>query len=301
MHQPVLLKEVLTIFNPRPGQTFIDATVNGGGHARAIAEKIGNTGRVIGMDWDCDLIQESVMKNKELGIVNIDLVCDTYIRMKRIMCERNIDSVDGVLFDLGFSSYHTNRSGRGFSFSKDEPLDMRYHAAARNTRDSDRPTAADIVNRWSEEDLSNIFMRYGEERFARRIARKIAEERKGEEIASSAHLAGIVRLAYPRSARASRIHPATRVFQALRIAVNDELASLTAVLPVAISLLAPGGTIAVIAFHSLEDRIVKTYMREQQKSGSLRLLTEKPIRPGPEEIRDTPRSRSARLRAAVKI
>ncbi len=299
MHEPVLLKEVLEIFDPKPGQTYIDATVNGGGHARAIAERVGSAGKVIGMDWDCDIIEESRIRNQELGITNIDFTCDTYTHMAPVARERNVKGVHGVLFDLGFSSYHPDRSGRGFSFSKDEPLDMRYHREE-SAGGRSRPTAADIVQRWSEKELSDIFIRFGQERFARRIAARIIAERQNMRITSSKQLADVIRRAYPKSARSGRIHPATRVFQALRIAVNDELTSLAEALPQAVSLLSPGGTIAVIAFHSLEDRIVKTYMREQEKAGTIKILTKKPIRPGQEEIRSNPRARSAMLRAAVK-
>ncbi|OGZ96131.1 MAG: 16S rRNA (cytosine(1402)-N(4))-methyltransferase [Candidatus Sungbacteria bacterium RIFCSPLOWO2_02_FULL_54_10] len=294
MHEPVLLKEVLDIFNPRPGQTYIDATINGGGHARAIAERVGKNRRVIGMDWDCDIISEARKRNAERGIKNIDLVCETYRKIQDVARERGITDVDGVLFDLGFSSYHTDQSGRGFAFSKDEPLDMRYHP------ERDRKTAADIINTYPEKELSDMFMRYGEERFARRIARRIAEERRKKRIVSTKHLADIVWHGIPPPARNGRIHPATRVFQALRIAVNDELASVPLGLTAAASLLAPGGTIAVIAFHSLEDRIVKDFMKQQHTSGILRILTPKPVRPQPEEIHHNPRARSAMLRAATK-
>lgn len=295
MHTPVLLNEVLNLLNPRPGQTFIDATVNGGGHAREIARHLGPQGRVIGMDWDCDIIRESGIRNRESGITNIELVCDTYLHMAQVMQERGIEKADGILFDLGFSSYHVDRGARGFSFAKDEPLDMRYRP------EPGRMTASDIVNRYSERELADIFTRYGEDRFARRMARGIAAERRKKKILTSRHLADVVRHSVPRPARYGGVHPATRAFQALRIAVNDELGSVAAVLPAAVSLLAAGGTIAVVAFHSLEDRIVKTFMREEEKKGTMRMLTAKPIRPSGAEIHANPRSRSARLRAAIKI
>ena len=286
---------MLNIFDPQPGQTYIDATVNGGGHAREIAKRVGERGRVIGIDWDCDIIREAGIKNQESGMQNMDLVCENYTRMQHIAHERGIKAVNGILFDLGFSSYHVDRAGRGFTFAKDEPLDMRYHPAP------DRMTAADIVQRYSEKELSDMFTRYGEERFARRIARFICAERRGQKITTTKRLAEIARRAYPPAARGSRIHPATRAFQALRIAVNDELASVSAGLPAAASLLASGGVIAVIAFHSLEDRIVKEYMKTRGVAGGLRILTQKPIRPRPEEIAQNPRARSARLRAAIRL
>lgn len=295
MHQPVLLNEVIEILRPQPGQTFIDATVNGGGHAREIARLVGPKGRVIGMDWDCDILREAGIRNKELGITNIDLVCDTYTRMEKAIRERGIQKANGILFDLGFSSYHMDRGARGFSFLRDEPLDMRYHP------EPGRVTAADIANTYPEKELADIFTRYGEERFARRIARAIVEERRTKKIVTAGHLADVVRRSYPRPARQGTTHPATRAFQALRIAVNDELASVTAALPVATSLLATGGTVAVIAFHSLEDRIVKTFMREEEKKGTIRIRTAKPVRPTHDEIYHNPRSRSARLRAAIRI
>lgn len=295
MHQPVLLKEVLEILNPRPGQTYVDATVNGGGHAREIAQRVGEKGRVIGIDWDCDIIRGLRAKNQELGIRNMDLVCENYRRLAEITRHRGMEQADGILFDLGFSSYHMDHTGRGFSFSKDESLDMRYHP------DKSRMTAADVVDRYSEKELSDIFLRYGEERFARRIAAGIATERRAEKITTTGRLAAIVRRAYPAPARGGRLHPATRVFQALRIAVNDELASLDAALPPAVSLLTPGGRLAVISFHSLEDRIAKQYMRQAEKEGSIRIVTAKPIRPGEEEVRRNPRARSARLRVCEKI
>ena len=295
IHTPVLLNEVMDILHPRPGQIYIDATVNGGGHARVLAERIGSTGRLIGMDWDCEIIDESKRRNQEYGIKNIDLVCESYRMIGDIARERGVTAVDGILFDLGFSSYHTDQSGRGFAFSKDEPLDMRYHT------ESGRMSAGDIIRTFSETELTDIFMRYGEERFSRRIARRIAQERRETPITSTKHLADIIWHAYPAHARTGRIHPATRVFQALRIAVNEELASVEQTLPVAVSLLKPGGIIAVISFHSLEDRIVKKFMRNQHKTGVLQILTPKPVRPQPEEIRHNPRARSAMLRAAVKI
>lgn len=295
MHTPVLLREVLEVLNPEPGQLFIDATVNGGGHAREIAKRVGEKGKVIGIDRDCDIIRETKIKNHALGIKNMPLICDRYTRIRDIARAHGLPRVHGVLFDLGFSSYHIDRSGRGFSFLKDEPLDMRYNRSERGA------SAADIVNTYTEKELADIFTRYGEERFARRIARAIAAGRSREKILTSRRLADIVCRVPANRARRQRIHPATRVFQALRIAVNDELSSLAAALPAALSLLAPGGAIAVIAFHSLEDRTVKTFLRNQERIGAARIITRHPVRPSREEIRGNPRSSPARLRAAVKI
>lgn len=295
VHTPVLLEEVLHIFDPQPGQTYIDATVNGGGHARAIAERVGDTGRVIGIDWDCDLIREARIRNQESGTENVSLVCGSYVHIRRIAESLGVKKVDGALFDLGFSSYHIERSGRGFSFAKDEPLDMRYNPG------ENQLTGAQIVNQWPEGALADILSRYGEERFSRRIAHGIARARTARRIVSTAALAEVVARSIPRGGRRRHPHPATRTFQALRIAVNKELESLEQALPAAQALLAPGGTLAVISFHSLEDRIVKMYMRNENKKGAIRILAAKPVRPGRDEIDANPRARSARLRAAVKL
>lgn len=296
-HQSVLLEQVLEILNPQPGQIYIDATVNGGGHAMAILERISPGGVLVGIDRDCDLIEQlrhQVPSSKFR--VHTKLVCDNYTNIKKIAAKEGITGkADGVLFDLGFSSYHIEQSGRGFSFAKDEPLDMRYNPSEVGL------TAEEIVNRWTEDELADILQRFGEERFAGRIARGIIAGRKSGKIVSTKALAEIVVKCVPLSSRKGRLHPATRTFQALRLAVNKELESLEKVLPQAVSLLAPSGKLAVISFHSLEDRIVKTFMREEKRRGTIRLLTPKPIRPLREEILQNRRSRSARLRSAIKI
>ncbi len=293
-HTPVLLHEVLTLLDPKPGEIFIDATINGGGHARAIAERVGRTGKVIGIDWDCDLIRESGIRNKESGIKNITLVCDTYGNIKTIVEKHGAKTVNGILFDLGFSSYHLDASGRGFSFLADEPLDMRYNP------EDNKLTAGEIINTWPQERIASILWEDGEERWARRIAKGIASARINKKIVSSKKLAEVIVRSVPRQAR-SHIHPATRAFQALRITVNHELVSLAQALPAACALLGSGGRLAVISFHSLEDRRVKTFFREEEKKGVLRTAAKKPIRALPEEISINPRARSARLRGATKI
>ncbi len=294
MHTPVLLKEVIDFLDPKAGETFIDATVNGGGHSRVIAQRVGAAGRVIGIDWDSDLIKESRIRNKELGIKNIDLVRDTYVNIQKIAEERGMRQADGILFDLGFSSYHVDASGRGFSFLRDEPLDMRY------SPEDNELTAERIVNTWPQEQIADMLWQDGEERWARRIARGIVSARTKKKIVSSRELSEIIVRSIPRAGR-GRIHPATRTFQALRIAVNHELESLEQVLPIACALLAPGGRLAVISFHSLEDRRVKTFFREEEKKGTLRMATKKPVCASREEISINLRSRSARLRGAIKL
>ncbi len=283
---------MLGIFDPKPGEVYIDATANGGGHSRAIAERVGPGGRVIGIDWDCALANQLQTKNREWGIKNIEVVCGNYADMKALAGERGITHADGVLFDLGFSSYHVERSGRGFSFLKDEPLDMRYDP---NTNDL---TAEKILNTFSEESIAALLRDSGEERNARRIAAALVRGRGRRRITRTAELVSLIN-GVVRGVR-GRIHPATRVFQALRIAVNRELDNLARGLEAAEAILGSGGKIIAISFHSLEDRVVKNFFRKNAREEMLAILTPKPIRPSPEEIQKNPSSRSARLRAAQK-
>lgn len=294
MHEPVLLKEVLEMFSPKPGQIYIDGTVNGGGHARAIAKLIGTMGMVLGIDWDCDLVRELKKKNEESGIQNIKVECGNYANLDEIAKENIVAKADGILLDLGFSSYHVDRSGRGFSFQKDEPLDMRYHAAGAGR------TAGTIVNSESEKELEDMIRTYGEERFSRRIASGIAREREKKQIKTTRELAEIIFRAVPGQGRGGRIHPATRTFQALRIVVNRELENLRHGLESAMTTLKPGGVAAVISFHSLEDGIVKNFFKESAARGAGAIMTLKPLRASYSEIRQNPRARSARLRALRK-
>lgn len=283
------------MLDPKPGEVFIDATVNGGGHSAAVAEKISPGGVLIGIDLDCDLIKAA---NSQFPISNfqskIIFECDTYVHIKAIATRHGISRVDGILFDLGFSSYHIDQSGRGFSFQKDEPLDMRYNTKTNAT------TAKDIINHESREAIEDIIREYGGERFASSIARAIASARGRGEIATAGQLSDIIRRAIPLRYRGTRVHPATRTFQALRIAVNQELASLEETLPDASAILRSGGRLAVISFHSLEDRIVKNFFRQQEKIGAMRIVTKKPLRPSSQELRMNTRSGPARLRAAIK-
>lgn len=294
MHIPVLLNEVLEILHPQPGEIYIDATINGGGHAKSIAEKIGERGMVWGIDLDCELIEKLKIKNQELGINNINLICENYANLTNIIRQHHIDPSYGILFDLGFSFYHIAESGRGFSFQKNEPLDMRYSS-------SSETTASDIIRNGTREELETIFREYGEERYARRIAGAIAEERRRHAIETTFELIAVVRRAVPHSYEGGRIHPATRVFQALRIAVNGEFANITKGISDGFRALRSGGKIAVISFHSGEDRIVKNLFRDFAKKGSAVLLTKKPITAAPEEIARNSHARSAKLRAIQKV
>lgn len=295
-HKPVLLQEVIAIFNPRPGRIYIDATINGGGHSAAIAERIGPRGILVGVDLDCDLIEAAKFKIKKSKLkIKFIPLCENYANLKVIVEEHKLGGVDGILFDLGFSSHHIEKSGRGFSFRKNEPLDMRY-----NTKDNEL-TAEKIINTWSREAIENLLQNYGEEQFARSIARGILRERNSKKIAATGELAKIVEQNVPAWYLKRRIHPATKTFQALRIAVNRELENLEKVLPQAVELLKPGGRLIIISFQSLEDRIAKNFFKQKEKEGVLKVLTPKPLISSLQEVKDNPRARPAKLRAAEKL
>ena len=280
MHIPVLKKQVLEYLDPKPNENFIDCTANGGGHTKAIIERGAN---VLAIELDKDIF-------KELGSLGLDRVVainDSYVNLKKIVEENNFGPVNGILFDLGMSSWQLENSGRGFTFQKDEPLDMRYDL------DGDL-TAEQIVNSWSESELIEILEKYGEERFARKIVKNIIKNRP---IKTTFDLVKAI------SGKRGKIHPATRTFQALRIAVNKELSSLERVLPQALEILAPEGILVVISFHSLEDRIVKNFFKNFASStggSKIEILTKKPIVSLLEEIKNNPRARSAKLRAGTK-
>ena len=283
MHVSVLSQEVLEYLKPQSGENFIDCTINGGGHAEMILERIKPKGRLLGIEADPEIFKK-IKKDQQLITVN-----SNFVHLKEIVKERNFFPVSGILFDLGFSSWHVDESGKGFSFSKNEFLDMRYS--------SDGITAWQIVNKSKEQELVSIFKEYGEERFSKIIARRIIERREKETIDTSLQLAEIIEESIPGKFKKGKIHPATRVFQALRIEVNQELENLKEVLPQAVEVLSPKGRIVVISFHSLEDRIVKHFFKNRQ---DLEILTKKPVLAGEEEINNNMRSRSAKLRAAQK-
>ena len=292
-HKPVLLREVIKIFDPKPGEYYIDATINGGGHAKAILEEISPDGKLLGIDWDCDLIHELEIKYQKLNIKNIKLICGNYANIKHIAGKHNFSKASGILFDLGFSSYHIKESQKGFSFLKDEPLDMRYSK-------QNEKTAEKIINNESEKAIENIIREYGEERFAAGIARGIVDYRKKKRIAGTSELVRIIGGSVPRAYLKNRLHFATKTFQALRMAVNNELDNIQTGLKDALDLLPPFGKIIVVSFHSIEDRIVKNFFKERSREGMVNILTNKPLTPSLEEIKENPRSRSAKLRACVK-
>jgi len=265
MHIPVLQKQVLQYLDPKPNESFIDCTLNGGGHTKLILEKTKPKGKVLGIEWDKDIN----IKLDRLIVIN-----DSYVNLEKIAKDFK---PDGILFDLGMSSWHIEDSGKGFSFLKDEPLDMRYNS------DNDL-TAEKILNTYSLKEIETILREYGEERYARKIAKAIVENRP---IKTTFQLRDIIKISR------GKIH---RTFQALRIAVNDELNNIEKALPQAEKILNKGGRLVVISFHSLEDRIVKNFF----KNSSLEILTKKPIISSEEELKDNPRSRPAKLRAGIK-
>lgn len=288
-HKSVLLNEVLNMLDPKPGQIYIDGTANGGGHTFAILERVKPSGKILAIDKDRDLIEQ-------LQADEVIPVCGNYGDIKKIAQDHGFHQVSGVLLDLGYSSYHIESSGRGFSFLRGEPLIMRYET---ETDLGTGLTAQDVVNRFSADELADVIFKYGEERYARRIAKQIVFFRQKEKIVSSKQLAEIIKEAYPKKAF-WRIHPATKTFQALRIFVNRELEELERALPQALDLLEEGGKLAVISFHSLEDRIVKNFFKQKEKEGLAKNLTRKPICPSAEEIIQNPRARSAKFRAVQK-
>ena len=305
MHEPVLLNEVVESLAVKPGGCYVDGTVGGGGHAERMFEVAGGDIQLIGIDRDADAIGRTRRRLGKYGAA-CRLVHGNFADIKELVAAQGMESVDGVLLDVGVSSNQLDEEGRGFSFGKDGPLDMRMDR-------SRGQTAAGLLKEADEEELRSLFWEFGEERQARRIARAIVRARGEGDITTTAQLAGIVEQAVGR--RGSR-HPATRVFQALRIAVNDELNALKEGLDGALALLREGGRMAVISFHSLEDRIVKQFfVRHEGRWNSLpaggqawegetpvvKRITRKPIRPGVEETAANARARSAKLRVAEKV
>lgn len=273
MHIPVLLNEIIDQIEPN--KNYIDCTLSFGGHTKEILKRNQPNGKVLGIEIDKEIFEKTIKDNR-LITVN-----DSYINLKKIAEENNFKDISGILLDAGMSSYHIDLSGKGFSFNKDEPLLMNY---------GDGVTAEEIINEYSENELERILREYGEEKFSKKIAKKIVDERKIRKIKGTLQLVEIIRRIVPKS----KINPATRTFQALRIEANKELENLETVLPQALELLNKGGKLMIISFHSLEDRIVKNFIKDNQ------LELDKPITPGESEITSNPRSRSAKLRIAVK-
>lgn len=290
VHVPVLPQEVLTWLDPRPGQIFVDGTLGGGGHTRLLAERVGDEGTVIAVDRDVAALERA---EKTLAGLPVKVAHANFVEIPKILDSLEIDQVDGILLDLGLSSDQLADDQRGFSFDSQGPLDLRFDFR-------DKKTAADLVNHLKEKDLADLIYGNGEERLSRRIAKKICHVRKETPIVTARQLADIVVSCYPRQAGSGRgrIHPATRTFQALRIAVNRELSSLETALETLPDRLKPGGRLAIISFHSLEDRPVKQAFNDDPR---LKPLTKKPIVASEEETQQNPRSRTAKLRVAERV
>lgn len=300
-HTPVLTKEILNYLDFKKGGVYIDCTLGGGGHSKAILENVYPHGLLIGIDQDMEAI-ETAKEELKSYIDKVKLVKGNFKNLEGILSDLNIGTVSGIIFDLGVSFHQLKEKKRGFSFKEDSHLDMRM--------DLNQEFNADIIiNSYSEKDLAEIFEKYGEERSSRRIARIIVTERKKKALTTTKQLADLIIKTLPRVKKRNtwRIHPATRVFQAIRIEVNQELKALEKGLNQAIRVLENKGRICVISYHSLEDRIVKHLFKEAEKKGKeeknygLKIITKKPIRPSSEEVRDNPKARSAKLRVAEKI
>ena len=290
-HVPVLREEVLRFLDPQPGQTVVDATLGSGGHALEILKRIGAEGRLIGIDQDPAAIDRA--KKNLKAFPRVSFFQNNFSDIDSILHSLNLPSIDAVIMDVGLSSDQLADSSRGFSFQTEGPLDMRM--------DPDRTvTAKDLVNQLSAEELAALFKNYGEERWSRRIARAIESQRLRGPIQTTGDLVRIIEKAVPKRFHFARLHPATRVFQALRISVNQELESLEAALPKAFEALRAGGRLAVISFHSLEDRRAKQAFRRWKGEGRARILTPKPVQAGEEERANNSRARSAKLRVLEK-
>ena len=321
-HQSVLAREAVAALQPQPGGVYVDATLGDGGHSRAILQLIGPHGRLFALDRDPEAIQRSTeLAHDYPG--QLIVVHTPFSKIKQVLAQQGVVSVQGVLFDLGVSSRQLDKPERGFSFQNDGPLDMRMDQSATPPLHPEKQrTAATIVNTFTEERLVDIFFQFGEERHARRIARAIVQDRQQQPFTTTRQLASLLERILPRydknSKKTASIHPATRIFQALRIAVNQELEELQTGLSDAMEQLANGGRIAVISFHSLEDRIVKQMFRQAvnplpppvgpaslvQPSNPVpcfRLLTRKPLFSSTEEIQKNPRARSARMRIIERL
>ena len=307
-HTPVLLNETLEYLDPKPGGVYIDGTLGGAGHSSEIIKRIVPGGKLLGIDQDSNAI-DAAKRRLEAYKDNVVIVRDNFRNIKAIALQKGFKEVDGILLDIGVSSHQLDEKERGFSYMHDGPLDMRM-----DTESS--LNASDIVNNSSEQELIRILRDYGEEKWAVRIAKFIAEERKNSRIDTTFKLVDIIQRAIPAAARRDGGHPAKRTFQALRIAVNDELQVLEEALIDAARLLKPGGRLVVITFHSLEDRIVKKIFNNMEKPCTcppqlpvcacgkeplLRVITKKPVTAGEEELNTNTRSKSAKLRAAERV
>lgn len=307
-HQSVMAKEAIDFLRPAEGMVFVDATLGGGGHAELSLELIGAKGRLIGIDWDEDALVAAGKRLKRFGEA-VSLVRENFVNLAAILDKQGIGAVDGLLFDLGVCSLHLDKPERGFSFKHDGPLDMRMDQRR-------APSAAQLVNQASARELEQLIRELGEERWAKRIAQAICQRRQEGEIGTTKALAQTVISAIPAAFRHGPIHAATRTFQALRMAVNEELENLRRGIRAGVNVLKPGGRMVVISFHSLEDGLVKRELGILEKGcicpprqpfctcgrvPVVRSLTRKPAVPSSQEVNSNPRSRSAKLRAVERI
>lgn len=288
VHLPVMVREVVEMLNIRPGGTYVDATVGLGGHAEEILKLLGSEGKFVGMDRDDEALR---MAGQRLGNHRVVLKKGAFSGLKGVMMSLGVHEVDGILFDFGVSMMQFKDAERGFSFSTGERLDMRMDR-------SQNISAEEIVNDYPQTELERILREYGEERLARKIAKAIIVARTRMRIRTCNELAGIVRAV---SGGGGRHHPATRTFQALRIAVNDEIREIDLGLKSSVGLLRSGGRLCAISYHSLEDRLVKHMIRDSAKEGVLRAMTKKPLTPSREEVMNNPSARSAKMRCAERL
>lgn len=290
IHTAVLKKEVLQYLDPKSNENFVDCTIGEGGHSEDILNRNGPEGKVLGIDLDPQQISASQWLHVQFKD-RVVLVVDSYVNLREIIERKSFGPINGIVLDLGMSSAQLEGTQKGFSFKIDQGLDMRYND------ETNYLTAEKIVNEWPEQKIEEILENYGEEKYARKIAKNIVEQRKKGRIKTTFQLIEIIKNSTPPAYHREKIHYATRTFQAIRIAVNDELENIKRVLPDALSVLAPEGRLVVISFHSLEDRIVKDFFKKSE----VKILTKKPVTASREERAKNPRSRSAKLRAIVKL
>ena len=295
VHVPILTKEILDNMRIVPGNVVVDATADGGGHTTAFAKAVSDKGTVISIEWDEEMVRylKERIAQERLGDT-VKVIQGNFKNIEEMVTQEGFYAVNGVLFDFGFSSFHVDTSGRGFTFRKDEPLDMRYSYQT-------KLTARDVVNTYPEKELEYIFKAYGEERFARQIAEAIIAERQHRPIMTTAELVAAIGHGVPAGAKHRKIHFATKAFQGLRIFVNDELENIRVALERSYKILGSGGVLACITFHSMEDRIVKRFGRDKEQNELMEIVTKKPIVPSMKEKKRNRRSRSAKLRIFKKI
>lgn len=292
-HIPVLTKETISYLTLKKGMAILDCTVGMGGHAKEILKEIGDTGRLVGIDMDEEVLRAAKAAIGEAA-GNFKLFHSNYKDLNLVLKAAGVEELDGALFDLGVSSFQLLSAERGFSVKTEGPLDMRMNK-------QEPLKASDIINRYSKYELIDIFKKYGDEYFAGRITEKIIKAREKGKIATTGQLAGIVENALPYKYRFRRIHPATKVFMALRIAVNNEMENFETGLSKVVPFLKKRARLCVISFHSIEDRAVKNAFKELERLGIFKIITKKPVQPGEEEIMNNPRARSAKLRAAERM